>query len=403
MTALDMAILLREFSFIMGNSEIEASLIASLFYFFYGHPFERVSFRLHSQIPHDLGLISGVTWFGSDVLRAKRIFRFKTPDIHTLRILLGIPQTIEITGVRKVTGDWAFALFLLRMTGTRISVVSIVFNIDESCVSKIFKKILEYVCTHACRLSLRTHPNVQSVFVNRLPELVEASAKMTGVRKMRFWGYIDGTDIPHQKPGKARQAALSGFFLRRDIHFNGHKRYMCTVFLAVCGTDGLFWERTDYRPGSENDHMMQRDSGIQNLHVKCPEGGPASLSLDRSAGSFDPDSSCFMFGDSGFTATDATAVYFRTAEVENDATGAKKAFNQAMKPARVSVEHGFGRLFINWKILESGLRLHDGILGMIADAAMILHNCHACLYPNQISSTFGVQPPTVQDYLYTPV
>ena len=77
------------------------------------------------------------------------------------------------------------------------------------------------------------------------------------------------------------------------------------------------------------------------------------------------------------------------------------AFNMDMSPARVSVEWGFGLIvqlcpFLDYrkklKVLLSSVGLYFGV-------ANILTNMHTCLYGNIVQRAFGMDRPSLEDYV----
>ena len=72
-----------------------------------------------------------------------------------------------------------------------------------------------------------------------------------------------------------------------------------------------------------------------------------------------------------------------------------------MSAARVSVEWGFGKITGLFQYLnhEENLRLFLQPVGLYYPVANILANCHTTLYGSQTGDYFGVQRPSLEDYL----
>ncbi|KAL3184052.1 hypothetical protein MRX96_006164 [Rhipicephalus microplus] len=72
-----------------------------------------------------------------------------------------------------------------------------------------------------------------------------------------------------------------------------------------------------------------------------------------------------------------------------------------MSAVRQSVEWGFGKLIAEFAFVD--LKKNQEILLQAVPrmyrVAVILTNCHACMYGSQVSTYFGVQPPCLQDHL----
>ena len=87
---------------------------------------------------------------------------------------------------------------------------------------------------------------------------------------------------------------------------------------------------------------------------------------------------------------------FRGAALNQD----EKDYNKAMSGVRVTVEWLFGLVsnyfkFIDFKKMQ---RIGMSPVGKVYIVCSILQNAHTCLYGNQISETFGIDPPTVREY-----
>lgn len=79
----------------------------------------------------------------------------------------------------------------------------------------------------------------------------------------------------------------------------------------------------------------------------------------------------------------------------------QQTFNKRMSTVRQAVEWGFGKVsstfaFVDFKKNQKILLQNVG--GMY-QAAVILTNCSACLYGNQTSLLFAVDPPSLEAYL----
>lgn len=79
----------------------------------------------------------------------------------------------------------------------------------------------------------------------------------------------------------------------------------------------------------------------------------------------------------------------------------QQLFNQSMKVLRICVEWGFQKIislfaFIDFKKNQK-IYLQD--VGSMYKVAVLLTNCHTCLYGSQTSAYFNTVPPTLNEYL----
>lgn len=77
-----------------------------------------------------------------------------------------------------------------------------------------------------------------------------------------------------------------------------------------------------------------------------------------------------------------------------------QAFNAAMSNVRTSVEWLFGDVINYFKFLDFKKNLKIGLssIGKMYVICALLRNALTCLYENETSEYFGLQPPQLQDY-----
>lgn len=77
-----------------------------------------------------------------------------------------------------------------------------------------------------------------------------------------------------------------------------------------------------------------------------------------------------------------------------------QAYNKAMSDVRTSVEWLFGDIINFFKFLDFKKNLKIGLssVGKMYVVCAILRNALTCLYGNQTSEYFELDPPSLQDY-----
>ena len=77
-----------------------------------------------------------------------------------------------------------------------------------------------------------------------------------------------------------------------------------------------------------------------------------------------------------------------------------RAFNKSMSSTRVSVEWNFGEVVESFRFLDfkKNLKILLSSVGKMYIVCVILQNAITCLYGNQVSEYFDLDPPTVQEY-----
>lgn len=75
-------------------------------------------------------------------------------------------------------------------------------------------------------------------------------------------------------------------------------------------------------------------------------------------------------------------------------------FNKSMSAVRDSVEWIFGDIINYFKFLDfkKNLKLQLSAVGKFYIVAAILRNALTCMYPNETSQYFGLEPPSLQEY-----
>ena len=77
-----------------------------------------------------------------------------------------------------------------------------------------------------------------------------------------------------------------------------------------------------------------------------------------------------------------------------------QAYNKAMSNARSSVEWLFGDIINYFKFMDfkKNLKIGMSCVGKMYVVCALLRNALTCLYGNQTSQYFELDPPTLQDY-----
>ena len=103
-----------------------------------------------------------------------------------------------------------------------------------------------------------------------------------------------------------------------------------------------------------------------------------------------------LYGDPAYPLRIHLQAPFRDARLTPD----MQLFNKSMSRVRVSVEWTFGDIVRSFKFLDfkNNLKLGLSAVGKMYIVCSIIQNALTCMYGNQTSEYFGMQPPTVQEY-----
>ena len=85
---------------------------------------------------------------------------------------------------------------------------------------------------------------------------------------------------------------------------------------------------------------------------------------------------------------------------EGNLTAAELQENRAMSKVRESVEWAFANVLNLWKFVSYryALQLLALPVEQVFGTAVLLTNMHTCLYGNEISEYYGLNPPNIRNY-----
>lgn len=299
-------------------------------------------------------------------------FRFTKEDVGRLQHAFRIPETIRFSNRIKETGLNSLLVVLRRLSyPNRWVDLQDMFSRPKSELSIIFKETVDYLYDTFRYL----FEDVSLLYWLR-PEYLKiysTAVSQKGSPLRRCWGFIDGTARPMCRPSFAQVVA-----------FSGHKRCHCLKFQSVMVPNGLICHMYGPIEGRRHDAILLRFSGllnqIQGGNFIDGEGNPYVL-----------------YGDPAYPTREHLIAPFKGANL----TPLEEAFNFNMKKVRQCVEWGFGDITTNWAFIDFKKNLKV-LLQPIAKyyiVASILSNCKCCLYGNQTSKYFGLDPPTIENYL----
>ena len=250
----------------------------------------------------------------------------------------------------------------------RFADLSVVFNRPKPELCELFNLGLEFI--HSRFADRLTNMNQPWLAVPRLLEYCQAF-QAKGSQLPYCWGAIDGTVRSMCRPSRHQ----------REV-FNGHKRVHALKFQSIVTPNGLIAHLYGPMPGRRHDAALLNASGVltymqQHMQVN---GQPLCV-----------------YGDSAYPISAQVQRPFR-----GHLTQQQQQFNTAMSGVRQCVEWGFKDVITNWAFLdfEKNLKLFLSPVGKLYVVAVLLTNCHTCLYGNQTSDFFGLKPPTLDEYLY---
>jgi hypothetical protein len=188
------------------------------------------------------------------------------------------------------------------------------------------------------------------------------------------WGFIDGTVRPICRPSN-----------NQDEYYSGHKRLHCVKYQSVLTPDGLIVNLKGAFPGRRHDAGIFRETNLYEeleQNVLFPNGEHYVLYGDQAYG-------VRRLLLSPYPGQPANLLPHQI------------VFNNTMKVLRVSVEWGFQKIISQFAFVDfrknQKLLLND--IETFYKSAVILTNCHTCLYGSQTAEYFNVMPPILEEYI----
>ena len=193
----------------------------------------------------------------------------------------------------------------------------------------------------------------------------------SGAPLTNCWGFIDGT---------ARRICRPTEYQREC--FSGHKRCHILKFQAIVAANGLIANLFGPMEGRRHDAAMLWESGVLDRlqHLNRANGEPLCI-----------------YGDSAYPLRPNLIRPFQGPLITDD----EQLFNRLMGSARVSVEWAFGGISKLFAFLDfdKNMKLFLQPVGKTYVVGALLYNCHTILYGSPTTAHFGINPPTLQEYL----
>ncbi|XP_066925268.1 uncharacterized protein [Clytia hemisphaerica] len=239
-------------------------------------------------------------------------------------------------------------------------------NMTETCL--IYNTMIDHIyAQHAHRLNDWNQPMLAPAQLQLYADAIHEK----GAPLQTCFGFVDGTARRIARP-KQHQRQV----------YNGHKRVHALKFQNVTLPNGMIGTNlAGPYEGRRHDSFMLADSGLLNQLQQHAWYNNTPLCI---------------YGDPAYPLSVHLQAPYRGAALTVD----QKAYNKDMSAVRVTVEWLFGLVsnyfkFIDFKKMQ---RIGMSPFGKVYIVCSILQNAHTCLYGNQISEAFGIDPPGIRDY-----
>lgn len=188
-----------------------------------------------------------------------------------------------------------------------------------------------------------------------------------------IWAFIDGTVRPICRPSVQQQQ-----------YYSGYKKVHCLKYQSLLCPDGIIINLKGAYPGHRHDAGMFRESRLYEELEQFTVFG---------------DRRYLIYGDQGYSLRELLITPFSQHQIAGHPE--RQHFNNVMSSLRVSVEWGFGKILQEFSFLDlkKNQKLLLQELSTMYHVAVLLLNCHTCLYGSQQSTYFNIVPPHLEQYL----
>ncbi|ETV69519.1 hypothetical protein H257_14881 [Aphanomyces astaci] len=303
-------------------------------------------------------------------------FRFDVSGVLELTSLLGVPNVVITSSRDRVTGVEAMAILLkrLRYPITFYDMLS-TFGRSREQLCRIFNHMIQFVYT-TWRDHIYCNKRIVRARIAQYARVIQAK----GSPLSNVWAFPDGTKIETCRISASANGAV-GLNLQKRT-YSGHKRMHCLNFQGLTTPDGLCIHFFGPLEGSRHDVTVLRISQLQEY--------------------FEANSNIFngyyIYGDPAYPISKWIVSSYKGNNLDEQ----RQRFNTAMSRVRQGVEWNFGRMKNLWGFttykMQQKIMLSN--VGAVVLVAMFMTNCNCCYHGgNQISSYFGMDPPTLKEYL----
>ncbi|XP_062571196.1 uncharacterized protein LOC134233231 [Saccostrea cucullata] len=300
----------------------------------------------------------------------RNLFRFQREDMNSLCEALDFPSKIVCPNRTVCSGTEGLSILIRRLAyPNRLQDLSHIFGRSTAELSYIFNTVLNFIDTrHGHRIERLNHPWLSHA---KLDEMATAISNC-GAPLSNCWGFIDGTVRPICRPQSYQQ-----------LVFNGHKRVHGLKFQCITTPDGMIAHLFGPIEGRRHDAGMLRESDVEHqLQQYMTKANNDVYSL---------------YGDPAYPLSPYLIPPFRGGVISAN----QMRFNKRMSAVRVCVEWTFSKILNLFAFLDykKNQKLYLQPVGKYYRVASILTNCHTILYGSETGTFFGIDPPSLQEYL----
>ena len=242
--------------------------------------------------------------------------------------------------------------------------------VPELCM--LHNVVLEWVFeNHGHHLTSWNQPFLSSVCLEQYAQAI----RRMGSPLPNCFGFVDGTVRPIARPDENQR-----------VVYNGHKRVHALKFQSLVTPNGLIANLSGPFEGRRHDAGMLHESGL--------------LTALQVHGHTRAGQELCIYGDPAYPPRPQLMCPYREGDYVGPLTPEMRAFNTAMSRVRISVEWLFGDITNYFKFIDykKNLKIGMSAVGKQYIVCALMRNALTCLYQNNTSDFFGVEPPSLETY-----
>lgn len=298
----------------------------------------------------------------------RRQFRFEKRDFSVLVKALQLPEYVTSAQGVRVSAREALCMCLRRLAyPNRLCDLQEYFGRHYSVISSVSNKVMLHIETKFGFLlnDLTCHRWLTPAHLRGMSDAVHRK----GAPLQNCWAFIESTAQPICRPSEDQQIY---FYARKGVHALKYQALMCPNGL-ICQLDGPY-------PGGRHNAGILRESQLYDKLEQLVQGSEFAV-----------------YGDPSYP----LRLLLMTPYEGSELTKPQEGFNAGMNAVRQVVELGLGKVVAQFAFLDFGQnqRMLLQTVPRMYKVAVILANCHSCMYGNQVSTYFGLETPCLFDYL----
>lgn len=305
--------------------------------------------------------------------------RFRKGDISRLMDELTFPAVVVCENGTRCSGEYALCLLLFRMAyPTRLYDLQKVFAFAVAFLFDTHRdKVQGNVAWYAPRFDMYNAAIAQKVSDSP----VNPANGFVPLELVEVFGFLDGSGLEIARPHGNNNAQLP--------FWNGYMHGSYIIFQGMSYPDGMVVIEGAF-PGFYTDVVIWRDSimrqQLEAVMVQRVANGLPRLKL---------------YADKIYsTGSLVVAAY----SLRNNRQGLQPwmvEINGIMSGIRIGVEWCFGKIVGSSKFVSfsRAMTLQKSPVNKFYHVAVLLANCHTCMYGGQHLGHFNVRPPTLNAYL----